>query len=98
MSRRDIKDGKWFNVASKEQHTNLKTCGRLEYNSFWTSRVQIGEYLGPGRYMVLSYQQRCPRNCCDDSVHEVIPAANVVDMVKDEMRELADLLREARKK
>lgn len=95
---RDIRRGKWFDIINEEQFKNLKQCGRLEYNSFWTARVQIGTYNGPGRYMVLSYQQRCPRNCCYDSVHEVMSVADVVDIIKEEMKELAELLKLARTK
>jgi hypothetical protein len=95
---RKLKNGRWFKVDSEVQHKNLKTCGKLEYDSFWTSRVQIGTYSGPGWYMVLSYQQKCPRGCCYDSVHEVIPASEVADEVRDEIRELASMLKEARDK
>jgi hypothetical protein len=96
--KRDIKRGTWFKVESEAQHKNLKACGKLEYDSFWTSRVQIGTYDGPGWYKVLSYQQKCPRGCCYDSVHEVIPAADVENEIKDEMKELAWLLKEVREK
>ncbi len=97
MSRRNLVDGKWFTVQNEQQHENLKSCGRLTYDSFWSARVRIGKYQGPGRYLVLSYQQRCPRNCCDDSVCEVIPAADITDMAKEKIKELVDLIKEARK-
>lgn len=96
MSSKDIKNGKWFDVQNAEQHQNLKRCGSLEYREFFVSRVQMGTYTGPGRYLVLSYQQRCPRNCCYDSVHEVIAACDVIQTAQEEIRELVDVIKTAR--
>lgn len=93
---RDLTNGKWFDVLTQKQHQNLKRCGRLEYDDRYTSRVQKGTYTGPGRYMVLSYEQRCPRGCCYDSVHEVVSASTIVEEVRQEITNLASILREAR--
>lgn len=90
--------GRWFTVATKDQHDNLKRYGCLAppKPNLWAARVQIGTWAGPGRYMVFQYTQRCPRNCCDDDVCKVIPADEVVAQVREEMRELASILKAAR--
>jgi hypothetical protein len=93
-----FQDGRWFDVATKEQHDCLKRYGALAPpRQPWGARVQIGEWAGPGRYLLLQYHQRCPRNCCDDDVNNVYSAAEVAEAVRDDIRELAGILREARK-
>lgn len=94
--RQALTDGRWFDVANEKEHANLAACGKLTYDSGNFARVQMGKYAGPGRYLLLSYQQRCPRNCCYDSVHEVLSAQEVVEETKEQMRELADLLKRAK--
>jgi len=96
MPRQALTDGRWFDVANEQQFQNLKRCGRLTYEQFWTARVQIGTYEGPGRYLLLSYQQKCPRGCCYDSVYEVLSADDVIKESKEQMREYADLLKQAK--
>ena len=93
---RDLKDGRWFRVESEEQHKKLKSHGTLDPKSTWTTDVQKGEYVGPGLYMVLRYSQRCPRNCCYESVYKVVPATEVADMAKEEIIKLAEILKKAR--
>lgn len=96
MTKR-LQRGRWFDVATKEQHECLKRYGTLTVPSMpWGARVQIGTWTGPGRYMLLSYTQRCPRNCCDDDVYEVLSADEVVEVVRGEMRELAGILKQAK--
>ncbi len=92
----DLKKGRWFRVTSEEQHKRLKSHGTLDEKSSWTADIQKGKYVGPGLYMVLNYSQRCPRNCCYDSVYEVVPSSEVAEMVKAEMIELAEILKRAR--
>jgi len=94
---RDFKGGRWFTLATKAEHDTVKRYGRLDRPPGWTmARVQIGQWNGPGRYLLLSYQQPCPRGCCTDDVCELIPAADVVEAVREEMRELAAVLKVAR--
>jgi hypothetical protein len=102
--RQALTDGRWFDVANEQQHNNLKRCGKLAHDSMLSARVQRGKYTGPGRYLLLRYQQRCPRklsrhslpNCCYDGVFEVLSSQEVVDELKEQMRELAELLKKAR--
>lgn len=97
MSRR-VQNGKWFYVATEEQHKSLKRYGKVvpPKPDIWSACVQIGEWVGPGKYMLMSYTQRCPRNCCDDSVFEVLTVNEVIELVRDEMRELAYVLKQAK--
>lgn len=97
MSKR-LQDGRWFDVTTKGQHDCLKRYGQLAQppTTLGPARVQMGEWAGPGRYMLLSYTQPCPRGCCTDSVFEVRSAADVIADARDEMRELAGVLRTAR--
>lgn len=84
---RELTSGTWSTVKNKAEHDKL-TKG---------ARVCRGEYVGPGKYLVLDYQERCPRNCCYDYVLEAIPATEVVDRIKEKILELADILKEAKK-
>lgn len=93
--KRSLKDGRWLNVTSPEEHESLKGYGVLKPKEYGFARVQIGNYNGPGKYMLLQYQQRCPRNCCYDDVNEVLTPEQVVSEAKKEIRELTELLREA---
>lgn len=93
---KNLRFGKWFEVKTLKEHENLKKCGSLQYNEHGFARVQRGDYVGPGRYMLLQYDQRCPRNCCYDNVHEVIPAKHVASIIASEIRELAEILKQAR--
>jgi hypothetical protein len=98
MSRK-IQNGRWFTVETKGQHDCLKAYGKTvksANSSDHFARVQKGAWAGPGKYMLLSYEQRCPRGCCYDSVYEVLSAADVADDAKDQMRDLAGILKQAR--
>lgn len=94
--RQALTDGTWHEVKNEQEFNNVKRCGRLTYNPDWQARVQIGTYAGPGKYLLLSYQERCPRNCCYDSVYEVLSAQQVVTEAKEQMREFAELLKRAK--
>lgn len=94
--RQALTDGRWFDIKNEQEFNNVKRCGNLIYNPDWQSRVQMGTYAGPGRYLLLSYQERCPRNCCYDSVYELLSAQQVVIESKEQMRELAETLKKAR--
>lgn len=82
---RSIKSGHWFNVTSLEEHTSLKGYGSLTPKEYGFARVQIGNYSGPGRYMLLQYSQRCPRNCCYDDVNELLTPEEVTEEAKKEI-------------
>jgi len=98
--RRDILDGCWYDVKTFGQHEAIKEYGnRWDYTGYKTmSRVQIGNWQGEGRYLLLTYQQRCPRNCCYDNVHELISTKEVREEIKDQMKQLASVLKEIKEK
>lgn len=92
-----LTSGQWFTLATKDQHDRVKKYGRTDPPSGWSmARVQKGTWEGPGRYMLLTYQQSCPRGCCMDDVCELIPAADVARLVREEIRELAAVLKQAK--
>lgn len=92
-----IRRGRWFQVQTEEEHTWLKRFGLLaDCQDRTAARVQKGEWEGPGKYLRMSYQQKCPRGCCYDSVNKVLSANDVASAVKEEMRALAQILKEAR--
>jgi hypothetical protein len=97
MSRPSLADGRWFEIINEAQFTNVSKYGEIIPREMASaSRVREGEFVGPGRYLLLAYEQPCPRGCCYDFVRELIPAVQVVDEVREEMRELAGVLRKAR--
>lgn len=91
---RSIKNGRWFDVNSLEEHTSLKGYGSLTPKEYGLARVQIGKFNGTGRYMLLRYSQRCPRNCCYDDVNELLTPDEVVEEAKKEISEVAAILKE----
>lgn len=94
--KQNLNNGCWFKITNESEHKMLKKFGNLDNRYNIGARVQIGTFVGPGKYLVLQYQQRCPRNCCYDSVVEVLTSQEVIDQVKSEIIDLANLLREAR--
>lgn len=69
-----------------------------QLTKFWeyTVRVHRGDYIGPGKYLCLDYIERCPRNCCNNTVRELISSKDVTEECKEQMCELAKLLKKAR--
>jgi len=97
MDRPSLVAGQWFEIINEAQFTNVSKYGELAPEGLeWPSRVRKGDYVGPGRYLLLTYEQPCPRGCCYDYVRELISASQVMDEVREEMRELAGVLRRAR--
>lgn len=91
--------GNWFTIQDEAQFNNLKAYGSVaakRNGRDFFARVQRGEYTGPGKYMLLQYSQRCPRNCCDDAVNEVLSASDVQEYAKEQIIELAKILKEAK--
>ncbi len=88
MGRPAITEGTWTTFSTVEQPS--------ERAHYYACRVHKIDWKGPGRYVVLRYSQKCPRGCCYDGVYEIVPAAAVVEEVREEMRRLASLLKEAR--
>jgi hypothetical protein len=83
---RNIREGRWQHFPSESEYMQ---CRRR-------ARVQIGRYAGPGRYFVLRYEERCPRNCCDESVIEILTHDEVAVEVREEIIKLARILRAAK--
>lgn len=94
MSERDLTTGKWFRINSQVEFDHVVRHGDLKQD-FAAADVTKGSYDGPGRYRYLSYQQRCPRNCCNDTVHELLTAIAFAKELEDAMEELRVLHREA---
>lgn len=59
-------------------------------------RVRIVNWTSPGWYFITNYSQKCPRGCCYDDVIEFTHSTDRIYEIKEEMRNLADLLRSAR--
>jgi len=59
-------------------------------------RVQKINWDGPGWYYIFKYDQPCPRGCCRDNVFEAISASNWAAELAQEMKDLAQQLKEAR--
>lgn len=95
---REIKNGRWFSVETEEQFNLFRKYGQLKEDSFGGARATMGTYEGPGEYYLLQYCKPCPRGCCQDDVNEVLSPDDVISEVKDEIRELAYTLRDARQK
>lgn len=95
---RSIKSGHWFNISSQEEHTNLKNYGSLMPKEYGSARVQIGKYNGPGKYMLLQYSQRYPRNCCYDDVNELLTPQEVTEEAKKEIIGFTEILKDAGQK
>lgn len=98
MSNRKLTEGRWFNIETAEQYESLLVYGRPDISDRnLRTRVQIGSgFSGPGRYMLCQYKQRCPRNCCDDTVNDVLTADEVILAAIDEVRALTRVIRQAR--
>lgn len=94
-----LTSGRWHTATTPEDHANLKRFGRPSPPTpiGSSARVQKGTWAGPGRYLVLSYSQPCPRGCCYDSVFEVLSSEDVASQAREVIRENADLLREAKR-
>lgn len=94
---RDILSGQWFDIKSQDDFDTIRKYGGISPHSYLPARCQIGDYIGPGKYLLLRYSQRCPRNCCYDSVYELLSSKDVVEECKDKIGDLANLLKKARK-
>ncbi len=82
----NLKDANWHTFATKEEF----------YKHAKQARVPISNWVGAGKYAVMWYTQRCPRDCCDEYVCEAIPAATYAVRVREQIQELLSLLRQAR--
>ena len=91
-----ILDGVWFDIANKNEFDNVLRCGSKTYHQFNRARCQRGEYVGPGYYLLLSYTQRCSRNCRDDFVREFLSPKEVMERAREEIKELTEKLRLAK--
>ena len=83
-----MRDGNWVFLQTEEEFKS----------QFKDARVKVGKWQGSGNYYRTSYTQKCPRGCCYDYVIELTSATDQISIIKEEMRELASALREAREK
>jgi len=79
---KDLTSGTWFDIKTERDFDQILRYGRLD-NTFYRARVQRGGWEGPGQYNLLQYTQRCPRNCCDDTVNELL-SKRVFDALANE--------------
>jgi hypothetical protein len=86
----DLANGRWFKIESPEQHANLKKYGDPNTKTFWAD-IQIGEYIGPGQYMLVQYTT----GRCGDMVNKVLTPQEVAKEAREQIRELADVLKQA---
>lgn len=84
-----LTDGRWETF-----NTEQEVKQRCSHPTFY--RVQHIDWAGPGRYYVRTYRQRCPRNCCYESVISIMPKNKRAEELVTAIRELAGELREAR--
>lgn len=94
---RSIRHGLWFDIHSQEEFDQVRAYGDLK-NKHFQARVQKGRYVGPGQYMLLQYDQPCPRGCCYDDVNELLSSEEVAAEVKEQIDELQALLERAEPK
>lgn len=96
---RNLTEGNWYTFATEKEFDNFLRYGKIaprDTTDGHFARVQKGKYTGPGKYMVFTYTQRCPRNCCDDFVRELVPANDIAELVREEMRSLAQILKDSK--
>lgn len=95
--KRDILNGLWCELTSKEQFAVLRCYGRLEKPALAPmARIERGKWSGPGRYLLLTYEKRCPRNCCWDLVRELRSDAEVIAECRQKIRDLVQVIKTAR--
>ncbi len=82
----DIRDGHWFSASTEEEFDEIR---KKEYITYAT-------YCGPGKYMIVAYEEPCGRGCCWDNVRKTLSAWQVESLVKDEIKKLDTILKEAR--
>lgn len=87
--RNILNGGIWYYIHNNEDHTLILKLRE--------SRCKIGKFIKPGYYYLMKYRQPCPRACCEDDVHELIYSIDLISEIKENMYNLSDLLKEARK-
>ena len=93
---KNFSEGKWINLTStKEAEERAKKANSGSQADVWKIK---NNWTGPGKYMELVYQQRCPRGCCYDCAYEIVSADEVAAEVAREIRDLAEILKAARTK
>jgi len=93
--RPQLTQGKWFRIKDEAEFDDIQRYG--EYGRVFSSAdVQKGSWCGPGKYMFLSYSQKCPRGCCYDDVHELLTPSEVVDEIESKIGDLAAVLNTAK--
>lgn len=73
-----------------------ETEQQLKDDMPYRCRVIKVRWIGPGAYVLFTYPQLCPRGCCYDDVYEAIPVEQWINLITDNMKELAFDLKEAR--
>lgn len=93
-----LNDGQWFTVKTEDDFNFLHKYGTLKRGKYLDGyRCKCGEWKGPGKYLSINYDEPCPRDCCVDNVHELIFQDEVAELIKEEIRDLCLMLKEAKK-
>jgi hypothetical protein len=94
---RNICDGLWYRLATEVQFDHLKTYGTMSPtgNQQRSADVQHGRWQGPGWYRMLAYGQHSHRYG-HELVHEVLTAEEVANEVCSDIRDMAEVLKQAR--
>lgn len=85
-----------YNQVLIENEEQMKLMLVVDRQKYFGGRVQKAQWTGPGWYYLFKYIQRCPRNCCDDMVFEIVSASEWASTIADEMKVLSAKLKEAR--
>jgi hypothetical protein len=76
----DLLSGRWHEVASEDEFNNLLTYATThpdERDKCDRGVVSKGTYDGPGKYLVMSYSQPCPKGCCHDWGYQALSQLDV---------------------
>ena len=88
---RNILDGTWVEIEGSDQFRQRLKYG-LASSQFSPARVQKGTYTGPKWYYLLTYTQSCPRGCCSDDVHELMPLDEVLAEIQEIQNNLDQII------
>jgi hypothetical protein len=81
---RNLERRQKFTITTEKDFDNLKKYGILNPDSDdrkFPARVQQGKWMGTGEYILLRYEQKCPRGCCYDDVNEILTVEQFNEIV-----------------
>ena len=93
---RNLAEGLWFNIRDEADFMTVGRHGSRSEKSY-RADVRLGEFCGPGWYLLVSYANRSQRHGLE-TFHEMLPAEAVVSECRSQISDLAYILKSARKK